>query len=73
MFTQTTPTLGSGLLATILADESFRPSEPNSLPETSLPNSLIESLLINKVYRLGFFQIAFSLSVLLVEEHGCGF
>ena len=28
MFTQTTPTLGSGLLATILADESFRPSEP---------------------------------------------
>ena len=48
MFTQTTPSLGSGLLATILADESFRPSEPNSLPETSLPNSLIESLLIKR-------------------------
>ena len=53
MFTQTTPTLGSGLLATILADESFRPSEPNSLPETSLPNSLIESLLINRLAVVG--------------------
>ncbi|MGB2500072.1 MAG: AAA family ATPase, partial [Mariniblastus sp.] len=53
MFTQTPPSLGSGLLATILADESFRPSEPNSLPETSLPNSLIENLLLKRLAVVG--------------------
>lgn len=45
--------LGSSLLATILADESYRPSEPTSLQETGLPVSLIESLLIKRLAVVG--------------------
>lgn len=43
----------SGLLATILADESFRPSEPVSLQETGLPVSLVESLVIKRLGVVG--------------------
>ena len=54
MSTQTTnSSLGSSLLATIMADESFRPSEPGSLAETGLPVSLIESLLIKRLAVVG--------------------
>ncbi len=45
--------LGSSLLATIMADESFRPSEPGSLTETGLPISLIESLMIKRLAVVG--------------------
>lgn len=45
--------IGNDLLATIMADESFRPSEPNSLAETGLPSSLIESLLIKRLAVVG--------------------
>jgi len=45
--------LGSSLLATIMADESYRPSEPTSLKETGLPVSLIESLLIKRLAVVG--------------------
>lgn len=34
-----------GLLATLLADEAFRPAEPRSLAETGLPVSFVESLI----------------------------
>ena len=34
-----------GLLATILSEESYRPVEPDSLEETGLTVSLVESLL----------------------------
>ena len=47
------PTLGSNLLATIMADESYHPSEPVSLRETGLPISLIESLLIKRLAVVG--------------------
>ena len=47
------PTLGSNLLATIMADESYHPSEPVSLKETGLPISLIESLLIKRLAVVG--------------------
>lgn len=48
-----TSSLSSSLLATIMADESFRPSEPSSLPETSIPSSLIEGLLIKRLAVVG--------------------
>lgn len=47
------PALSSNLLATILADESYHPSEPVSLQETGLPVSLIESLLIKRLAVVG--------------------
>jgi predicted ATPase with chaperone activity len=53
MSTTTSSTLSSGLLATIMADESFRPSEPNSLQETGIPSSLIENLLIKRLAVVG--------------------
>ncbi len=43
----------SSLLATIMSDESFRPSEPNSLAETGLPVSLVESLTIKRLAIVG--------------------
>ena len=43
----------SSLLATIMADETFRPSEPNSLAETGLPVSLVESLTIKRLAIVG--------------------
>ena len=51
--TTTTQFSGSDLLATILADESFRPAEPNSLPETGLPVGLVESLIIKRLASSG--------------------
>ncbi len=53
MSTETSSQLGSSLLATIMADESYRPSEPASLKETGLPVSLIESLLIKRLAVVG--------------------
>ncbi len=41
------------LLATILSDESFRPSEPATLEESGLPSSLIESLLCKRLLLTG--------------------
>ncbi len=41
--------LGSSLLATILADESYRPAEPVKMTDTGLPVSLVESLLIKRL------------------------
>ena len=51
--TSSSSLLSSGLLATIMADESFRPSEPASISETGLPVSLIESLLIKRLAVVG--------------------
>jgi predicted ATPase with chaperone activity len=39
--------------ATIMADESFRPSEPISIEDTGLPVSLIESLIIKRLAVVG--------------------
>ena len=44
---------GSSLLATILSDESFRPSEPVHISDTGLPASLIESLVIKRLSVVG--------------------
>ena len=46
-------TLREGLLATILSDESYRPAEPNSIEETGLPVSMIESLLCKRLSMIG--------------------
>lgn len=43
----------SNILATIMADEAFRPFEPNSFSETGLPNSLIESLVLKRLSLVG--------------------
>jgi predicted ATPase with chaperone activity len=43
MTTTDTTSLHDNLLATILSDESYHPSEPRSIEETELPTSLIES------------------------------
>lgn len=42
-----------GLLATILSEESYRPAEPESLAETGLPISLVESLLCKRLSLVG--------------------
>ena len=51
--TTSSSSLSSGLLATIMADESFRPSEPNSILETGIPSSLVESLVIKRLAVVG--------------------
>ncbi len=43
----------SDILATIMADESFRPTEPKTIAETGLPGSLIESLLLKRLSVVG--------------------
>ena len=45
--------IGSNLLAAILSDESFRPSEPTSISDTGLPVSLVESLIIKRLAIVG--------------------
>lgn len=45
--------LGASLLAAILSDETYRPSEPTSLGETGLPVSLIESLVMKRLAVVG--------------------
>lgn len=47
------PTSINSLLATIMSDESFRPSEPASLAETGLPVSLVESLILKRLSVVG--------------------
>ena len=49
----TNHSFSSDLLATIMADESFRPSEPHSIEDTGLPVSLIESLIIKRLAIVG--------------------
>ena len=51
--TNSSPSFANALLATIMSDESFRPSEPTSIQETGLPVSLIESLLIKRLAVVG--------------------
>jgi predicted ATPase with chaperone activity len=48
-----TPTAGGSLLASILSDDSFRPSEPKSIEETGLTASLIETLMVKYVMLIG--------------------
>ena len=43
----------SSLLATILSDESFRPTEPTTLSETGLPIALVESLILKRLAIVG--------------------
>lgn len=45
--------LHEGLMATILADESYRPTEPNTLRDTGLPVSLIESMVVKRLSLVG--------------------
>lgn len=45
--------LSENLLATILSDETFRPSEPTMLADTGLPISLIEGLIIKRLAVVG--------------------
>lgn len=42
-----------GLLATILSEESYRPAEPETLDQTGLPVSLVESLLCKRLSVIG--------------------
>ena len=51
--TLASPSYSSDLLATIMADESFRPSEALSIEDTGLPVSLIESLIIKRLAVVG--------------------
>ena len=45
--------LSENLLATILSDETFRPSEPAVMADTGLPISLIEGLIIKRLAVVG--------------------
>ena len=49
----TSSALSNSLLATIMADESFRPNEPPSLADTGLPVSLVESLIVKRLSNAG--------------------
>ena len=48
-----TPVNQSSLLATILTDEAFRPSEPQSIADTGLPVSLVETLIVKRLNIVG--------------------
>lgn len=43
----------SNVWATIMTDESFRPTEPGNIAETGLPSSLIESLVLKRLSVVG--------------------
>ncbi len=45
--------LGNSLLAAIMMDETYRPSEPTSVTDSGIPLSLIESLLIKRLLVVG--------------------
>jgi predicted ATPase with chaperone activity len=47
------PVMGSGLLASLLAGESFHPAEPRTLEETGLPASMVESLICKYLSLVG--------------------
>lgn len=49
----TSSALSNSLLATIMADESYRPNEPSSLSDTGLPISLVESLIVKRLSNVG--------------------
>jgi len=51
--TLTNSALSNSLLATIMADESFRPNEPSSLADTGLPVSLVEALVVKRLSNVG--------------------
>ena len=51
-FTDTAPNPG-GLLASILSDDAFHPTEPRTLEETGLSRSLVESLIFKFVLVVG--------------------
>ena len=42
-----------GLLATILSEESYRPTEPDTLEDLGVPISLIESLMLKRLLTVG--------------------
>ena len=42
-----------GLLATILSEESYRPVEPETIADTGLPVSLVESLILKRLMVVG--------------------
>src|SRR3954471_8903379 len=49
--TQSTP--ASNLLASILAEDSFRPAEPKTIEETGLTPTIIENLIVKYVSLIG--------------------
>ena len=51
--TLTSASLSNSLLATIMADESFRPNEPSSLSDTGLPIAMIEALIVKRLSNIG--------------------
>jgi predicted ATPase with chaperone activity len=53
MLTTESSSAHAGLLQTILAEESYRPAEPNSIAETSLPLSLVEGLILKRLSLVG--------------------
>lgn len=53
MIETSSSSLGNSLLATILSEESYHPTEPATLQETGLPISLIESLVIKRLAVVG--------------------
>ncbi|MBN1909301.1 MAG: AAA family ATPase [Pirellulales bacterium] len=48
-----TKTLGEGLLATLMAEEAFRPAAPQSLEETGLTSALVEALICKNLALVG--------------------
>jgi predicted ATPase with chaperone activity len=63
--TTETRTVAGELLATVLAEESFRPAPPRSLDDTGLSTSLIEALICKYLATIG------SSSGRAVAEHVC--
>lgn len=53
MLTTESSSIHAGLLQTILAEESFRPAEPNAIAETGLPLSLVEGLILKRLSLVG--------------------
>ena len=53
MLTSDPSEIHSSVLQTILADESYRPSEPANLADTGLPHSLVEGLVCKRLSMIG--------------------
>jgi hypothetical protein len=49
----TDATLRDGLLAAIMSDESFRPTEPHTLGDTGLPLAMVEDLICKRLSLVG--------------------
>ena len=53
MSTESGEPIVGGLLETLLADETYRPSEPRTLAETGLSRAIVEQMILKYLMAVG--------------------